>query len=116
MFPPEQRQAALRAILSPVTREEIVMTRITATAVRAGLALGALALIVTEAGAVSARVSAACAGDYFAYCSQHPVEGPGVRACMRANGRKLSMGCINALVAAGEVSKAEVQRRAASGR
>jgi hypothetical protein len=32
---------------------------------------------------------------------------------MRANGLKLSMTCVNALIAAGEVSKAEVARRAA---
>jgi hypothetical protein len=32
---------------------------------------------------------------------------------MRANGLKLSMTCINALIAAGEVSRAEVARRAA---
>ena len=80
------------------------------------LAVGALLLGVIEAGAASARVQAACAGDYLAYCSQHPTEGPGVRACMRANGIKLSKSCVNALIAAGEVSKAEVDRRAAAGR
>lgn len=91
------------------------MPRISNTARRAAktsLALAAMALFVTEAGAVSARVSSACAGDYFAYCSQHSPEGPGVRRCMRANGTRLSMSCVNALIAAGEVSKAEVARRA----
>ena len=63
--------------------------------------------------AVGLRVQMACAGDYFAYCSKYPTEGPGVRQCMRANGHKLSSRCINALIAAGEVSKAEVERRAA---
>jgi hypothetical protein len=33
---------------------------------------------------------------------------------MRAVGHRLSKGCINALVAAGEVSKGEVARRSAS--
>jgi hypothetical protein len=33
---------------------------------------------------------------------------------MRANGLKLSNRCVNALVAAGEVSKSEVQRRIAA--
>jgi hypothetical protein len=32
---------------------------------------------------------------------------------MRANGHKLSKRCVNALVSAGEVSKAEVERRSA---
>ena len=93
------------------------MSRIIAsTATKSVLGLAALALFTTQAAAVSARAQAACAGDYLAYCSQHPTEGPGVRQCMRANGFKLSKSCVNALIAAGEVSKAEVDRRAAAGR
>ncbi len=83
---------------------------------KVALAVGAMLLGVAEAGAVSARVTSACASDYFAYCSQHDPDGPGVRQCMRANGLKLSMGCVNALIAAGEVSKAEVARRARAAR
>jgi hypothetical protein len=85
-------------------------------AAKAALGLAALVLCVTEAGAASARVRSACAGDYLAYCSQHDPDGPGVRQCMRANGLKLSAGCVNALIAAGEVSKQEVARRAAGGK
>ncbi|HEY5830633.1 MAG: hypothetical protein ACAH24_07775 [Hyphomicrobiaceae bacterium] len=92
------------------------MNRIAANTAKSILGLAALAMFATQAGAASARVQAACAGDYLAYCSQHPTEGPGVRACMRANGIKLSKVCVNALIAAGEVSKAEVDRRAAAGR
>ena len=69
------------------------------------LGLGALALSASRRGAGTVR--SACASDYLAYCSQHPTEGPGVRSCMRANGSRLSA-CVNALVAAGEVSKKEV--------
>ena len=83
------------------------------TTTNAFVSLSALALFATQAGAVSARVQAACASDYLTYCSQHPTEGPGVRQCMRANGFKLSKSCVDALIAAGEVSKAEVDRRAA---
>lgn len=93
------------------------MTRATTglarTAIEAAVGVAALVLLVAEANAVSARVQSACASDYFAYCSQHDPDGPGVRRCMRANGLKLSMTCVNALIAAGEVSKAEVARRAA---
>ena len=93
------------------------MTRITNIAARATLAFVGLALVTTQAAAVSAQVERACASDYLAYCSQHDPNGAGVRRCMRANGLKLSMTCVNALVAAGEVSKAEVNRRAkAAGR
>ncbi|HJU32345.1 MAG TPA: hypothetical protein VJ740_12855 [Hyphomicrobiaceae bacterium] len=85
------------------------------TAAKAVLALGTLVLCATAAGAVSMRVQMACASDYYAYCSQHDPDGPGVRQCMRANGLKLSKSCVNALISAGEVSKEEVARRAASG-
>lgn len=67
-----------------------------------------------QASAASLTVQLACAADYYAYCSKHDPNGPGVRACMNSNGHKLSTRCVNALVAAGEISKAEVQRRAAS--
>ncbi|RTL63474.1 MAG: hypothetical protein EKK41_23305 [Hyphomicrobiales bacterium] len=77
---------------------------------------GLLTALSVEAGAVDARVRAACTGDYLAYCSQHDPDGPGVRKCMRANGMKLSKGCIAALVASGEVSKTEVARRSEPGK
>lgn len=78
------------------------------------LALAAFAGGNSEAGAVSPRVKLACAGDYFSYCSQHSPSSPGVRQCMRANGLKLSSRCVNALVAAGEVSASDVARRQAA--
>ncbi|HZT47226.1 MAG TPA: hypothetical protein VFA64_04580 [Hyphomicrobiaceae bacterium] len=80
------------------------------------MGLAALVALATQAGAVSLRVQMACASDYYAYCSQHDPDGPGVRRCMRANGLKLSKSCVSALIAAGEVSKEEVARRAAGGR
>lgn len=77
------------------------------------VALGTLGNGSSDALAVSARVKMACAGDYFSFCSQHSPSSPAVRQCMRANGLKLSSRCVNALVAAGEVSEAEVSRRQA---
>lgn len=81
---------------------------------RVALAVAALTgVLASEAGAVSLTVKLACAGDYYAYCSQHAPDTPGVRQCMRAHGSKLSQRCVGALIAAGEVSKAEVDRRKA---
>ena len=74
----------------------------------------AAVLAPQQASAVSLSVKLACASDYYAYCSQHAVGSPGVRSCMRANGRNLSNRCINALVAAGEVPKSVIQRRMAA--
>jgi hypothetical protein len=79
----------------------------------AAMTLGTLAT-ASEAGAFSLGIKMACAKDYYAHCSQHSLSSPGVTKCMRAVGTGLSTGCINALVAGGYVSKAEVQRRMAA--
>ncbi len=95
------------------------MTKSFAQTVLAAVTLAAgIAAQTTGAAAISNSVKnsvkIACMADYFSYCSSHSPEGAGVRQCMRANGLKLSSRCVNALVAAGEVSKAEVARRSAS--
>jgi len=84
------------------------------TILAAALALGTLAVSVNEASATSLAVKMACAQDYYAHCSQHQPDSPGVRKCMRAVGKNLSKGCISALVAAGEVSKSVVEKKVAS--
>lgn len=67
----------------------------------------------TQANAVSLRVKLACSSDYRALCSQYSSDSPEVRTCMRAQGERLSSRCLNALIAAGEVSQEEIARRAA---
>ena len=84
------------------------------TTLKAAFGIGALVCLVAEAHAVSARVQSACASDYFAYCSQHDPDSPGVRKCMRAVGRNLSQRCLGALVAAGEVSKSVIEKKVAA--
>ena len=79
----------------------------------AAIALGTGAFHSSQASAVSLSVQLACATDYYAYCAKHDPDSPAVRGCMRANGMKLSQRCVNALVSAGEVTKAEVERRSA---
>jgi len=88
-----------------------MIAKIASTLGRTALVLTSIALVATDAGAVDGRVRSACTGDYLAYCSQHDPDGPGTRRCMRANGARLSSSCVNALVAAGEVSKREVAQR-----
>jgi hypothetical protein len=94
--------------MTPIT--SLLTARAAVTAI---VALTALGGGHSDAHAVSARVKMACAGDYFSFCSQHSPTSPAVRQCMRANGLKLSNRCVNALVAAGEVSATEVARRQA---
>ena len=52
-----------------------------------------------------------CANDYKRYCHQWGLETKGLENCMRKHGDKLTNSCIAALVKAGEVSQAEVDRR-----
>lgn len=73
----------------------------------------ALAVQVSSANAVSLSVRYACMQDYFRYCSTHAVGSQALRHCMRVNGERLSRNCVRALVSAGEVSQAEVNRRGA---
>jgi hypothetical protein len=68
------------------------------------LAIGS-ALAATSAQAYSDRVNNACKGDYYSFCSAHPVGSTGLRRCMEANGRSISTRCVNALADAGEISR-----------
>jgi hypothetical protein len=88
-------------------------TEFTGSLLAAVVLIGALAVSVLEAGAVSIRTKLACRTDYRSYCSSFKMGSNELRQCMSANGPKLSKKCINALVADGEISEAEVARRAA---
>ena len=81
-----------------------------ATAITVAVVAGS----ASNAFAVSNAVKYACMGDYFSYCSDHAPGSAGVKQCMRANGSKLSKGCVGALIKAGYVSQSEVSRRTAS--
>jgi len=52
-----------------------------------------------------------CAADYKKYCHQWGLETKGLENCMRKHGDILTNACVAALVKAGEVSQAEVDRR-----
>jgi len=80
----------------------------------AAIALSSVAVHSNQASAVSLGVQLACATDFYAYCSKHDPDSAGARSCMNANGAKLSNRCVNALIGAGEISKAEVERRTAA--
>ena len=70
------------------------------------LAVATAGLIpASAANAYSDRVNNACKGDYYSFCSGKPVNSTALRRCMEANGRSLSVRCVNALVDAGEVPR-----------
>lgn len=98
------------------TTSKIRQPLVSKALITAVAAFGLVAIQANEAAAVSSAVRMACIGDYFSYCSAHRVGSQELRVCMNENGHKLSKRCVGALVAAGEVSKTEVARRAASAR
>ena len=57
-----------------------------------------------------------CATAYHKYCGEYGLESSALRLCMDRNGRSLGHNCIEALIDAGEVSRAEVERRKKSGK
>ena len=59
--------------------------------------------------AVSDQVRQLCREDYYAHCPNHALGSTNLRRCMKTAGPKLSSGCIKALVAAGEITQAEVR-------
>jgi hypothetical protein len=73
----------------------------------------AAALIVGSACAAQAAHKDVkhCANDYKKFCHQWGLETKGLENCMRKHGDKLTNACVAALVKAGEVSQAEVNRR-----
>lgn len=75
----------------------------------AAMASLTLAVTATAAWAVSDQVRTSCREDYFAHCPNHAVGSDNLRRCMKTAGPKLSSSCIKALVAAGEISNAEVK-------
>lgn len=68
-----------------------------------------------EAAAEQSRYSKAlqkaCAADYKKYCGEYGIETAALRTCMDKNGHSLTKTCVRALIDAGEVSQAEVNRR-----
>lgn len=89
--------------------KSVTAATLAVSALSAGLTVSA-----QPAAAVSMAVKMACMSDYLSNCSQHAIGSPALRSCMRSVGPRLSKSCVRALVGAGEVSQAEVDRRKAA--
>jgi len=85
-----------------------------------GFVAGPLAFVALASVALAAPITPlvrkACGADYRKYCGDYGLETEALRICMNKAGHSLSHSCINALVKAGEVSQAEVDRRKRAGR
>ena len=79
------------------------------------LGLLAYSAVAAEADSYSKAVQQSCASDYKKYCGEYGLKSTGLRGCMDRNGNSLSKTCVQALVASGQVSQAEVDRRKKAG-
>lgn len=68
----------------------------------------------TYAYAVTDNVRQACRSDYYQHCSRFSVGTEELRQCMRKVGQDLSTPCLVALVQAGEITPADVERHNAA--
>jgi hypothetical protein len=68
-----------------------------------------------EPSRYSKAVQQACMADYKKYCGEYGIETAALRTCMDKHGHSLTKTCVQALIDAGEVSQAEVDRRKKSG-
>ncbi|WP_156150841.1 hypothetical protein [Hyphomicrobium sp. 99] len=71
-------------------------------------------LASAPAYAVSDHVRLACRDDYYQHCSQFSIGTEELHQCMRKVGEGLSAPCLVALVQAGEITQADVQRHNAA--
>jgi hypothetical protein len=68
------------------------------------MSVSALAYTVTE------RQKRDCQGDYHNYCSEYGLGSEALRACMSRNIKKVSNACVGALVASGDMTKAQADK------
>jgi hypothetical protein len=62
------------------------------------------------AGTITPAMQNNCANDYKKFCGDYGLQSNALTLCMKKAGPSLSPGCVQALVAAGKVSQADVDR------
>ena len=74
------------------------------------LACSAPSIAWAQAGTITKGMQDNCANDYRTFCGDYGLQTSALNLCMRKAGPKLSPACVRALVQAGKVSQAEVDR------
>ena len=72
------------------------------------LALPSAAL--AQAGTITKGMQNNCANDYKKFCGDYGLQSNALNLCMRKAGPGLSPACVQALVQAGKISQAEVDK------
>jgi len=81
-----------------------------AFAVLAGLVCLDPSAAWAQAGTVTKDMQNFCVNDYKKFCGDWGLNSSGLNLCMRKAGPSLSPACVQALVKAGKVSQAEVDK------
>lgn len=63
-----------------------------------------------QAGNISKGMQTYCVNDYKKFCGDYGLQTSALNLCMRKAGPSLSPACVKALIAAGKISQAEVDR------
>jgi len=63
-----------------------------------------------QAGTISKDMQNYCVNDYKKFCGDYGLQTNALNLCMRKAGPSLSPACVQALVKAGKISQAEVNR------
>jgi hypothetical protein len=67
-------------------------------------------LAFAQAGTITAGMQNNCANDYKKFCGDYGLQTAALNLCMKKAGPSLSPACVKALVAAGKVSQADVDK------
>ena len=65
---------------------------------------------LAQAGTITKGMQDYCANDYKKFCGDYGLQTAALNLCMKKAGPSLSPACVQALVQAGKVSQAEVDR------
>ena len=74
------------------------------------LACGIPSAVWGQAGTISKGMQTYCVNDYKKFCGEYGLQTSALNLCMRKAGPSLSPACVRALVQAGKISQAEVNR------
>ncbi len=84
--------------------------RLPALVLMACLSCAASSPAWAQAGTISKDMQNNCANDYKKFCGDYGLQSAALNLCMKKAGPGLSPACVRALVSAGKVSQAEVDR------
>jgi len=86
------------------------MIRKRAAATIFSLVLGLPSAAFAQAGTISKGMQNNCANDYKKFCGDYGLQTSALNLCMKKAGPSLSPACVQALVQAGKVTQADVDK------